>query len=239
MPRYEKTGKLPRVIELLIHSDGRMEFYKGKADGSGHRESHAFGSVEEARAKAHTLYEPWAAKGFLYRSEKTEILTWSLHTEPYYAPAPKEAADLEVTNQPNSTAVYESELERNCSEYGVTPSLRYRSFIEQREGEAVDGAEMNLPHYCDPMDVHFSGDELDSFFVEESEVLHSGAYNVDFSKHPGWVPLATIGSEEEQFLCVEATADLCVVAMWEHETESLIPVCESLDLLLETLRQSQ
>jgi hypothetical protein len=99
-------------------------------------------------------------------------------------------------------------------------SARYAAFLADKEWKRHDTKWSLVPTYEKPMRVKFIGTRA---FTSEADLAD------------GWVPLATIGSEESQFLAVRSTDDACPVAMWEHETGKLVACAESLDAFLAAL----
>lgn len=121
---------------------------------------------------------------------------------------------------------------------------RFRSFLASNP-EELSGKKCSLPHYQNPMAVYFDGTELESFinddwpdFDEESGMPygHTSATEIDFENDlQGWIPLATIGEEESQVLLCRVDDPVCPVGMWEHETNSVVAVADSLDDFLASL----
>ena len=75
-------------------------------------------------------------------------------------------------------------------------------------------------------------------FDEESGMPygHTSATEIDFENDlQGWIPLATIGEEESQVLLCRVDDPVCPVGMWEHETNSVVAVADSLDDFLASL----
>lgn len=105
-------------------------------------------------------------------------------------------------------------------------SPRFRRYLQGTEPRDHEGRFALVPSYERPMQVHLEGRAL--------ERLKKHAPQRD-----GWVPLATLGREEPQYLVVEATDPVCPVAMWEHETGKLVPCADSLDAFLEHLGETE
>src|SRR5580658_8540701 len=105
--------------------------------------------------------------------------------------------------------------------FGVPLSARYRRFLKRREWKRYDGL-MAEGLYGNPIAVRFQGEELESFFHDDwpadaATYGHVAAPEVELGGDEGWVPLATLGSEESQFLVVKADDEACPVALYEHD----------------------
>jgi tetratricopeptide (TPR) repeat protein len=109
---------------------------------------------------------------------------------------------------------------------------RYRRFLtDERPGLGRRFA--ILPSYQGAMPVCFEGRALESFFHDGGAgPAHPSASEAELGGAGGWVPLATIGDDEAQFLAVRAGEPACPVAMWEHETGEFVRCAATLDAFL-------
>lgn len=122
--------------------------------------------------------------------------------------------------------------------FGITLSQRYLRFLD-KERPSVGRTFAVLPSYEGAMPVAFDGAPLESFFrgdlEEETDQDHPSADEAELGGAGGWIPLATIGVEEPQFLVVRAAEEPCPVAMWEHETGDYVLCSSTLDAFLASL----
>ncbi|MBP6838197.1 MAG: hypothetical protein KA190_12870 [Kofleriaceae bacterium] len=123
--------------------------------------------------------------------------------------------------------------------FSLVLSKRYLRFLAKERAD-LGPRFARLPTYEHAMPVAFAGAALDSFFhddwpADDPSYGHPSATEAELGGAGGWVPLATIGDEEPQFLVVRAGDEACPVAMWEHETGGFVPCAASLDAFLEVL----
>lgn len=113
--------------------------------------------------------------------------------------------------------------------FALALSERYRRFLlEERAGLGRRFAV--LPTYRGAMPVWFEGPGLESFFHDGGPGAgHPSASEAALGGASGWVPLATLGDDEPQFLAVRAGEPACPVAMWEHETGAFVRCASTLD----------
>jgi hypothetical protein len=127
------------------------------------------------------------------------------------------------------------------AKFHVTLPKRYKDFLEKGENEKYDGWFGEIPSYEGLTQVFFTGKDLESFINDEwpddDSYGHPSATMNIFEDDLGYVPLATIGKEEEQFLVADASEGKCPVFMWEHETGEFEPVSDSLDKFLKSLKK--
>lgn len=127
-----------------------------------------------------------------------------------------------------------------AKQFGLALSKRYERFLAT-ERAALGRKFAVLPSYENAIQVAFDGPSLTSFFhddwpEDEPGYAHPYASEVELgAAGGGWIPLATIGTEEAQFLVVRAGDEACPVAMWEHETDAFVPCAPTLDSFLGSL----
>lgn len=119
----------------------------------------------------------------------------------------------------------------------------YTQFLNEKRYKELSGKWSDIPGYRHALEVWFEGEELESFLYDDwptdrDYYGHSSAVEVRFEEFPGWLPLATLGQEEAQFLLVQVSEEAAPVAMWEHETNTLVPVAPSLSEFLNQLRDT-
>jgi hypothetical protein len=126
--------------------------------------------------------------------------------------------------------------------FNVPLSERYRRFLKRKEWRKYDGL-MAEGLYGNPIAVRFQGEELESFFHDDwpadaGTYGHVAAPEIKLGGSEGWVPLATLGEEESQFLVVKADDEACPVALYEYEDQELVRVADTLDGFLKGLAKA-
>lgn len=131
-----------------------------------------------------------------------------------------------------------------ATRFGLALSERYRRFLIGERAQ-LGRVFAVLPSYASAMPIAFDGDALASFFHDDwpedrPGYAHPYVSEVELGEAAGgWIPLATIGSEEAQFLVVRAADEACPVAMWEHETDRFVPCAPTLDSFLNSLGRTK
>jgi len=133
---------------------------------------------------------------------------------------------------------------RVMAAFNVTLAPRYEQFLTKKEWQKYDGRFADVPSYQKPLQVHLTGQQLESFFhdewpEDEPDYGHPSATEVDLGGKEGWVPLATLGDEEPQFLVVNVNETKCPVAMWEHESARFVACAQTLDAFLASLEKTK
>lgn len=104
---------------------------------------------------------------------------------------------------------------------------RLRRFFGDGEAAKYDGLFADPPSYASRLRVRFL------------PLGSKAAAERTSTKHAAWIPLCAIGSEESQFVAVDTRSADCPVAMWSHESDTMLAYEPTLDDFLFSLTEAK